>query len=104
MILRGKPAIKNDMAIEQSPHGIDQWVLLVVSFHQHAVKSGNASGAEMAGPFDQLGEHREYRRLISLCGGRLPRSQPDLTLRHRHARKRINHQKPTPNGPAISAP
>src|SRR4030088_1310680 len=57
---------QHHVPIQQRPHRIHHWILLIVSLHQHRVEGRNAPIPEVPRPLHQLRKPRKHRRCISL--------------------------------------
>ena len=58
------------IAIEQSANGVIERILLIVAFHQEAVKSGDAPRSEMTRALHELRQKRKHRRRVAFRRGR----------------------------------
>src|SRR5207237_665882 len=54
----------------------------VIPLHEDREETRNRAAAEPAGPLEDPGQQVEHRRGVAFLAGRLPGSEPDLTLRH----------------------
>ena len=57
MTVKREIPVQYDVPIEQRPHRIHNRILLIVSFHEHSIESGDASLGKVPCTFDETSKH-----------------------------------------------
>lgn len=92
MVLRGKVAGEDDVAVENGAHGVGDGVVHVVLLNECGVEAGDAAALACAGAFEELREHGEDGGGVAASGGGLADGQADLALGHGKAGDGVHHE------------
>ena len=84
------------MAVEDAAHLVGDRLVHVAAGDQHGVERGDRAARVRPGPLEQPRQQREHAGRIALARGRLAGGQPDLALRARDARDRVEHEQHAP--------
>src|SRR5579862_554909 len=81
------------MPIEQGPHGVDDWILLIIAFHQHGVKRSDTAVRKASHSLHKPSQHREDRGGVALRGRWLASGETNFALSHGKASERVHDKK-----------
>ena len=80
------------MTVDEAAHLVGDRLVEVVAGDEHGVEGGDRARRRGARALDQPRQQREHARRIAVARERLARGQPDLALRARDPRQRVDEQ------------